>query len=75
MRIVIVDGNASDRAMIEQAVTQMNMKNAYGITYALAGAATDGKEGYEMIRAANPDLIIMDMQLSRMKGKSEAKRS
>ena len=36
MRIVIVDGNASDRAMIEQAVTQMNMKNEYGITYALA---------------------------------------
>lgn len=74
MRIVIVDGNASDRAMIEQAVTQMNMKNAYGITYALAGAATDGKEGYEMIRAANPDLIIMDMQLSRMKGLSMLKR-
>lgn len=63
MRIVIVDGSAEDRAAIECAVLSSGAPACE-----LEGAASNGKDGYELIRAKRPDLVIMEMKLPRMNG-------
>lgn len=37
-------------------------------TYEVAGCASDGKEGLEVVSRTRPDLVIMDIQMPRMNG-------
>lgn len=72
MKIVVVDGNPADR---EAAVGVISSLNETGRCICeVAGTAADGKAGYRLISETRPDLILMDMQLTRMKGLSMLKR-
>lgn len=62
MRIVIADG---DVQAIESVKTLLEKA---GKEYELAGAASDGKEGYALIKKTSPDLVIMDILLPKMNG-------
>lgn len=62
MRIVTVVEKASDREALEK------MLRKIGQGYQTAGAASGGQEGYALIKAENPDLIIADIRLPRMDG-------
>lgn len=64
MRIVIADGEAQVRAEVEELLRKA------GADYELAGAASDGREGYELIMRECPDLVIMDIRMPKMDGLS-----
>ena len=68
MRIVIVDGEAQVREEL------IKLLEKSGPEYKVAGTASDGREGYELISEARPDLVIMDVQLSRMGGVTMLKK-
>ncbi len=68
MRIVIVDSDAQYIKIIEKTVRSLqkeneNRGNEHEKAVCLAGAAQDGKAGYELIREKGPDLVIMDLDL------------
>ncbi len=68
MRIVIVDGEAQVREELEKLLKKAEPE------YELAGTASDGREGYELISREQPDLVIMDIQLPRMSGVTMLKK-
>lgn len=68
MRVVIIDGDAQVREEL------IKLLEKAGPEYELAGAASDGREGYELISEARPDLVIMDVQLPRMSGVTMLKK-
>ena len=68
MRVVIIDSDAQVREEL------IKLLEKAGPEYELAGAASDGREGYELISEARPDLVIMDVQLSRMGGVTMLKK-
>lgn len=68
MQIVIVDGEEQVRGEL------MKLLEKAGPGYELAGIASDGREGYELIREVRPDLVIMDIQLPRMNGVTMLKK-
>ena len=68
MRIVIVDGEAQVREELEKLLKKAEPE------YELAGTASDGREGYELISREQPDLVIMDIQLPKMSGVTMLKK-
>lgn len=62
MRIVIVEDEAPIREGIAKILHKINPD------FEVAGTAADGKEGYELIRRTEPDLVIMDIQMPKMDG-------
>lgn len=68
MRIVIVDGEAQVREEVGRLLEKA------GMGYELAGAASNGREGYELISRECPDLVIMDIRLTKMSGLSMLKK-
>ena len=66
--VVIVDSDAQYIKIIEKTVRSLqkeneNRGNEHEKAVCLAGAAQDGKAGYELIREKGPDLVIMDLDL------------
>ena len=75
MRIVIVDSDVQNIEIIEKTVQSLQKENENKgadpkETVCLAGAAQDGKAGYELIREKEPDLVIMDLELPEPGGLS-----
>lgn len=68
MRIVIVDGEEQVREQL------IKLLKKAGPEYELTGAASNGKEGYELISKEYPELVIMDIQLPKMSGMSMLKK-
>ena len=68
MKVAILEEKCSDREIIENIVEQL------GPEYEVAGAASDGKTGYDLIKAEKPDLVIMDTYLPKMSGLSMLKK-
>lgn len=68
MRIVIVDGKDAD--MIDKMLQKTDLHSKCEVT----GVASDGKNGYELILRTNPDLVILDIQLSGANGISMLKK-
>lgn len=62
MKIVIVE----DEAAIRNGLAKMIAK--LGPEYEVVGTAIDGEDGLRMIRAARPDLVILDIQMPGMDG-------
>lgn len=62
MKIVIVERDVQTIEMIEKTVRSSHPESI------LAGTARNGREGYELICAEQPDLVIMDIQLPGMSG-------
>lgn len=62
MRIVIVDSEEKAREQLEKILQKA------GPGYELAGTASDGKEGLELILRVCPDIVIMDIRLPKMSG-------
>lgn len=68
MRIVIIDGEERVREELIKLLGKVEPE------YELAGTASDGKDGYRLITDKHPDLVIMDIQLSKMSGISMLKK-
>lgn len=64
MKFVIIESEEQARETIKNTVHKTCPEAV------LAGAAQNGKDGYELVRAENPDLVIMDLQLPGMGGLS-----
>lgn len=62
MNIVIVEDEAPIREGLEKIITKLDGK------YQVIGTASDGIEGLQLILDKNPDLIIMDIRMSKMDG-------
>lgn len=62
MRIVIVE---EDKLLRERLIKNLYKMNS---DYELAGNATDGRNGYELVRRIKPELIILDIDMSGMDG-------
>jgi len=64
-RILVVEDNADNRALIMDMLDTMN----YEVVI-----ATDGEEGVKKANAERPDLILMDISLPRVDGLTAARR-
>ena len=62
MRIVIVEDEAPIREGMGRILKKIDPE------YELAGKASNGKEGLEIIRRTRPDLVILDIQMPDMDG-------
>lgn len=62
MKIVVVEDENSIRNGLAKMLPKLSPD------YTLAGTAANGKEGLELITAASPDLVIMDIQMPEMDG-------
>jgi len=65
MKVAIVE----DHAMFVRLLAALIVKEGFE----LAGSATDGNEGLEMILLTQPDVVILDLQLPSMHGLDIAK--
>lgn len=68
MKTVVIDPEMSVRNKIERILQKA------GDDFCLCGSAGDGREGFELIRREQPELVIMDIELPKMKGLSLIKR-
>ena len=57
MKIVIAD---TEEAVIEEIIRVLENSK---VEYKLEGTTDNSKEGYELIKAVRPDLVIMDVRL------------
>ncbi|MBO9309129.1 MAG: response regulator [Chloroflexi bacterium] len=64
-RILVVEDNADNRALITEMLGVMN----YEVII-----ATDGEEGVKKANAERPDLILMDISLPKVDGLTVARR-
>lgn len=62
MKIVVVEDEASIRNGLANMLPKINPG------YEVAGVASDGEEGLEIVNRTRPDLIIMDIQMPGMDG-------
>jgi two-component system response regulator len=60
-RIVYVEDSPADRALVQEALRSTGL----GVTLEPVG---DGEEALERIRAAPPDLVLLDLRLPRLDG-------
>ena len=68
MKIVIVESEEQTRETIEKTVRKICPESV------LAGTAATGRDGYELIRAEHPDIVIMDIRLPVMGGLTMLRR-
>lgn len=68
MKIVIADGQESDREAVKRILEQA------GEAYEPVGTAKDGKAAYSLIKEERPDLVIMDICLPKISGLSMLKK-
>lgn len=68
MKIAVLDAKDTDREKLENIIKQL------GAGYELAGTASDGRAGYDLIGEKNPDLVIMDIHLPELSGLSMLKK-
>lgn len=62
MKIVIVEDEAPIREGLQKVITKINSR------YEVLGTASNGIDGLELILEKKPDLIIMDIRMSKMDG-------
>lgn len=62
MKIMIVEDEKSIRNGLVKMLPKLDSD------YEVIGSAKDGLEGYEQIREAKPDLVIMDIEMPEMDG-------
>lgn len=62
MKIVIVEDEAVIRGGLAGLIPKLSPE------YEIAGLASDGREGLEVIARTHPDLVIMDIQMPEMDG-------
>lgn len=63
MKMIIVD---DERISREGMLDFINWREDYGIE--IAGTAANGKEGYELYRAVQPDIVLTDIKMPMMSG-------
>ncbi len=60
IRVLIVDDEPHIRKMVSLVARQLNLE--------VVGTARDGEQGVEMFRKLKPDLVLMDINMPRLKG-------
>ncbi|MDQ6979069.1 MAG: response regulator transcription factor [Mariprofundaceae bacterium] len=60
IRVLIVDDEPHIRKMVSLVMEQLKTE--------VVGMARDGEQGVEMFRELKPDLVLMDVNMPRMKG-------
>jgi len=60
IRVLIVDDEPHIRKMVSLVMEQLKTK--------VVGEARDGEQGVKMFRELKPDLVLMDVNMPRMKG-------
>lgn len=68
MKIVIAD---TEEAVIEEIIRVLENSK---VEYKLEGTTDNSKEGYELIKAVRPDLVIMDVRLEGSDGLAMMKK-
>ncbi len=72
MKVIIVQKQREDQKRTEKMLQSLQSSGKCG--YDLIGTAANGRKGYEMIRDACPDLVIMETELPGMNGLSVLKK-
>jgi DNA-binding response OmpR family regulator len=62
-KILIVDDEAFIRLLIEEALEDLQQTQGFDIF-----TASDGEEGFSIIRAEIPDLVFLDVMMPKMNG-------
>lgn len=68
MKIVIAD---TEETVIEEIIRVLENSK---VEYKLEGTTDNSKEGYELIKAVRPDLVIMDVRLEGSDGLAMMKK-
>ena len=67
VKILIADGNEEFCAHVKRRLEQVS-------GYEIVGTAADGQRAVELMRAAKPDVLVLDLMLSKLDGITVLKR-
>ena len=68
VKILIADGNEEFCAHVKRRLEQVS-------GYEIVGTAADGQRAVELMRAAKPDVLVLDLMLSKLDGITVLKRA